>query len=88
MSDRYQELLNCFLTAYDHEEHCSIVDSNTTWEGERWTETLPSGDSMTLGGMTIPLSVQFLVCKNHLPVEAHQHRASCDDARGNNLCGF
>jgi len=68
MSNRYQELLDCFRKPYvPGEPRCRVMDSESFWEGERWTETHPNGDSMTLGGMTVPLHTQFLVCKEHEP---------------------
>ena len=68
--DRFQELLGCFRKPYvPGGDRCSIIDSDTYWEGIRWTETLPNGDSMTLGGMVVPLYTQFLVCKEHEPNE-------------------
>lgn len=68
-SDRFVELMACFRTAAVG--HCSIVDSDTYWEGERWTETQPNGDSMTIGGMIIPMHTQFLLCKEHEPKGSH-----------------
>ena len=66
--NRFEELLQCFRKPYvPGEPRCSIVDSGTTWEGVRWVEAHENGDTMTIGGMTIPLSTQFLVCKDHLP---------------------
>jgi hypothetical protein len=66
---RCKELMDCFRNAIPGQPHCAIMDENTYWEGERWTETHLNGDSMTLSGMIIPLSTQFLVCKNHEPKE-------------------
>jgi len=66
--DRYKELLACFRKPYvPGEPRCYVVDGDTTWEGLRWTETHPNGDSMTIGGMTVPLHTQFLVCEEHVP---------------------
>jgi len=65
---RYEELLQCFRKPFvPGEARCSIIDSDTYWEGERWTETHLNGDSMTIGGQTVALHTQFLVCKEHEP---------------------
>jgi hypothetical protein len=75
-SSRYQELYKCW-----RDEHgCAIVDSNTSWEGERYTETLLNGDSLIMGGMQIPLSTQFLLCKEHEPkMSAHVYNPPTGD---------
>ena len=75
MDPRFKELMACFRKPYvPGQDHCSIIDGNSHWEGERWTETLLSGDSMTIGGQHIPLHTQFLVCAEHEPVEANSGR--------------
>jgi hypothetical protein len=67
-SERFAELMECFRKPFvPGEQRCGIVDADTYWEGERWTETHKNGNSMTIGGMTIPLSTQFVVCKDHEP---------------------
>ena len=68
--ERGTELMKCFRKPFvPGEPRCSIIDGNTTWEGSRWTETHESKDTMTIGGMTIPLWVEFLVCSEHEPKE-------------------
>jgi hypothetical protein len=62
---RCGELLACFRKGA--EGHCAIVDSSTTWVGERYTEMHKNGDWMTVGGVKMPLWTEFLVCAEHAP---------------------
>lgn len=66
--ERYHELLACLRKAAPG--HCAIIDDNTHWEGVRWTETLPNGDYMILGGMKVQLHTAFLTCEEHTPKDA------------------
>jgi hypothetical protein len=66
--DRFKELMACFRKPYvPGEPRCTIIEGDTYWEGERWVETLLNGDTMTIGGQTVPLHTQFLVCEEHTP---------------------
>jgi hypothetical protein len=60
---RFDVLMECWRSG--RSDRCLIVTAETVWEGERYLELHYNGDTMTLGGMTIHLSTEFLLCKVH-----------------------
>jgi len=63
VNERFEELMKCFRKPPGG-MRCYISNDGTE---EGWHEMHQNGDSMTIGGMTIPLHTDFVVCEEHQP---------------------